>query len=115
MIELEVVGHRVLIAPEYEDEEIKEGALKGFIQGGGDTFKRELGATTVGKVVGIGPNAWLDFKSLDGTGELVRGTPWCSVGDLVYYAKYSGKNVEIDDIKMVIVNDEDIQAIVHEV
>ena len=118
MSSLEVVGHRVLISPKYEDAEIKDGALKGFdLSAGGtsDTFKRELGATSIGTVVGIGPNAFLEFKSLGEDGKLVRGEPWCNVGDVVYYARYSGKLVENGDEQLVIINDEDVQCLVHEV
>ena len=103
---LEVVGHRVLIKPEVEAEKTEWG-----FEMGGDTFERERGATQVGKVISIGPNAWLDFKSINKEGKLVPGKPWAIVGDRVYYAKYAGKDVTIEDEKYIIVNDEDIQCV----
>ena len=101
---LEVVGHRVLIEPEHFEEEISDGALRGFKLDVGDEWKRERAATVIGVVRGIGPNAWLGFDD---------GKPWAKVGDRVYYAKYSGKTVTDGDKNYIICNDEDIQAIVH--
>ncbi len=100
--ELEVVGHRVLVKPHLQ-EEVSEGGIYIAV---GDTFKREQGATQIGTIVGIGPNAWLDFKP---------GDPWAEVGDKIYYAKYAGKNVTIDEEEYVIINDEDVQCIIREV
>lgn len=99
-MKIEVLGHRVLIDPEIPKEEIDEGALAGF-KIVGDTIHREKAATTQGRIVGIGPNAWRAFDD---------GLPWAEVGDKVYFAKYGGKFVEIDEKEYVIINDEDVQA-----
>jgi chaperonin GroES len=94
-----VVGHRVLIKPEIKEATTESGIYIGHA----DTYKREVGATQIGTIVGIGPNAWLDFKP---------GIPWAKIGDRVYYAKYSGKEIKNDngDIIAVIINDEDVQC-----
>lgn len=102
---LEVVGHRVLIKPQHFAEELSDGALKGFKLDVGDEWKRERAATVIGTIMGVGPNAWLGFDN---------GDPWAKVGDRVYYAKYSGKTVEEDDVLYIVCNDEDIIAIVHD-
>ena len=96
---LSVVGHRVLLKP-YLPKDTTDG---GIYVGHTDTHKREQGATTIGIIVGIGPNAWLDFKP---------GTPWAEIGDTVYYAKYAGKEIKDKDgnIEYVIINDEDVQC-----
>lgn len=100
---LEVVGHRVLIKPHLQDE-FTDG---GVYIGGTDTFLRERGATQIGTIIDIGPNAWLDFKPSE---------PWAEIGDVVYYAKYAGKDVEAgNEEKYVIINDEDVQCIIHKV
>ncbi len=116
MINLEVVGHRVLIQPEYQESEISEGALSGFQMDTGDTFKRELGATQIGTIVGVGPNAWIDFKSIDSEGNASVGRPWAKLGDRVYFAKYSGKTVKAgevgNEVDYIICNDEDVQCII---
>lgn len=100
---LQVVGHRVLIKPHLQDE-VSEGGIYLAV---GETFERERGATQIGTIVDIGPNAWLDFKP---------GTPWADVGDVVYYAKYAGKEVTAGnkEDKYVIINDEDVQCIIKE-
>ena len=103
MNNLQVVGHRVLIKPHLQ-EEVSDGGIYLAV---GDTFQRERGATQIGTIVDIGPNAWLDFKP---------GTPWAKVGDVVYYAKYAGKDVEAgNEDKFVIINDEDVQCIIKKV
>jgi len=102
MNNLQVVGHRVLIKPHLQ-EEVSDG---GIFLAVGDTFERERGATQIGTIVDIGPNAWLDFKP---------GTPWAKVGDVVYYAKYAGKDVTAgNEDKYIIINDEDVQCIIKE-
>lgn len=99
---LEVVGHRVLVKPEHVAAETDWG----FKMDVGDTYKREMGATQIGTIVGIGPNAWLDFKP---------GNRWAEVGDKIYYAKYAGKTVKpSEDEEYVIINDEDVQCIIRE-
>ena len=102
------LGHRVLIDPEFTSEEIKDGALKGFKLDVGDTFERERYATQIGRVVGVGPDAWKAF------GRDFDGKPWASVGDLVYFAKYAHKIVKDGDKEYFILNDEDIQCKIRE-
>ena len=95
---LEVLGHRVLIDPEFESATTEWGF---DISAGNKTWEREQEATQVGKIVSIGPNAWLDFKP---------GTAWAKVGDVVYYSRYAHKTVMDGQKKYFIVNDEDIQC-----
>ena len=102
MSKYEIVGHRVLVKPHIQ-EELSDG---GIFLAVGDTFKREQGATQIGTIVGIGPNAWLDFKP---------GKPWAKLGDVIYYAKYAGKEIRVNDVvEYVIINDEDVQCIINE-
>lgn len=98
---IEVVGHRVMIAP----DNFKKQTEWGFDLDVGDQWKREKAATVRGEIVGIGPNAWLAYDT---------GQPWAKVGDKVYYAKYSGKVVEHNGEEYIIINDDDVQAIIHE-
>ena len=102
------LGHRILIDPDFEDREIKDGALAGFITTTSeDMFQREQEATQIGRVVAIGPNAWKP-EGLGG------GVPWCKEGDLIYFAKYAQKRVEIDDKVYFVINDEDCQLLLEE-
>lgn len=109
---LEVVGHRVLIKPKFQEGETDWG----FALDVGDTFKRELGATDIGTVIAIGPNAWIDFKSLDADGNVIPGKPWCKVGDTVFFAKYSQKEIRLPNKEVYfVVNDEDVQCVDHRI
>lgn len=103
-MKVEVVGHRVLIDPEVPKKEIDDGALAGF-EIVGNEIEREKAATTIGRIVGIGPNAWKAFDD---------GEPWAEVGDKVYFAKYGGKWIEVDGKEYVIINDEDLVCRVKE-
>lgn len=99
---VEVVGHRVLLKPAFDSEETEWG----FQLDVGETFKREKAATVIGEVVSIGPMAWKAFD-----GDSPDWKPWAKVGDVVYFAKYAGKFIKIDDQDYIIINDEDIQGI----
>ena len=100
-MKLEPLGHRVLIDPHFEGDEVKEGALAGF-QFVGESVEQERAATQIGKIVAIGKTAWKDA----GLGEV----PWAEVGDIVYFAKYAHKVVKDGDKEYFIINDEDCQC-----
>ena len=101
-----VCGHRVLLKPHFDEDVIKDGALEGFVMDVGETFKREKAATVVGKVVDIGPMAWKAFD-----GDNPDWEPWAKIGDVVFFAKYGGKFITLNEEDYIIVNDEDIQGI----
>jgi len=106
-IDIEIVGHRVLLKPHFDEDVVKEGALEGFVMDVGETFKREKAATIVGEVVGIGSMAWKAFD-----GDHPDWEPWAKLGDIVYFAKYAGKFItSVSGEEYIIVNDADIQAI----
>lgn len=95
------VGHRVLIKPDKVEETTKGGIILAP-----SLVNQEKNAQERGTVVAIGSSCWDTFGD---------GTPWCAVGQLVYYPKYSGmkvKETEDSDEFLVIVNDEDIVAVI---
>lgn len=116
---IKVVGHRILVKPlEIKDawEDVIPEDLKkvGFqVSVSVDEEKRQKLGMDRGTVVGIGSTCW---KSAD----LGYGTdgwsPWCKVGDLVGYARYSGKVIEDPETKeeFYIMNDTDVQVIYKE-
>ncbi len=57
-----------------------------------------------GKVVATGPGKLLDSGA--------RGEMSVSVGDEVFYGKYAGTEVEIDDETLMIVRENDILAVI---
>jgi len=68
--------------------------------------EKERKAIEIGVVVSIGDQAFKDFGGDEHT---------LSVGDRVIIARYSGKEVEDNDIKYVLVNDSDILCITKEI
>ena len=105
---VEMVGHRVLLKPadDVSEDQIKEGALEGFVLDVGDDHKRQKASTTIGEIVSIGPMAWKGFDA-----DHPDWKPWAAVGDLIYFAKYAGKFITIDEETYIIINDGDVQAI----
>ncbi len=57
-----------------------------------------------GNVVAVGPGKMLDSGN--------RGTLSVKVGDEVFYAKYSGSDVEVNGDKYVILRENDILAVI---
>jgi co-chaperonin GroES (HSP10) len=69
-----------------------------------EEIKRQQNAVDKGKIVAIGPQAFQELGGPEKNG--------VAVGDMAVYAKYAGKYVEdTDGQKYLIVNDEDIVAI----
>ena len=101
------LGHRVIIDPQFESQEIEDGALKGFLlELDEDSYERQKAMTQVGKVVAIGPTAWKP--------EGLGGVPWCKIGDVIYYAKHAHKIIHDGDKEYFIINDEDCQCLIKE-
>ena len=98
-VNLEVLGHRILIKPEHLEEVTESGIVLNV----GEDWKREKAATVIGTIVSVGATAWKDFSD---------GKPWAKVGDRIYYARYSGKTVKDGEDEYVCINDEDCQAII---
>lgn len=99
-------GHRVLIKPrkiEEIDDAFKNAKAAGIIIQEA-TSRQEQTAVDVGFVIKLGPTAFKDFG----------GDPWCEVGDLIAYAKYSGKALKENDEDFIVLNDEDIVAVYKE-
>lgn len=107
-------GHRVLVKPDslFEvDSRFKKAIEAKILLPRQEQFLREEAAVEVGTVLGLGITAFKDFGD----------DPWCKVGDKVYFARYSGKRLpdpeNVDDVTkwILILNDEDVIAIVEEV
>ena len=68
--------------------------------------KREQKAVEYGIVVSVGPTAFIDYGR---TPDIVK------VGDRISLNRYSGKSVkDVDGIEYVIVNDQDVLAIIED-
>lgn len=102
-------GHRVVVKQEKYDEhdEVFASAKKAGIVIETDKNVRYQASVDKGTIISVGPTAWKDFG----------GVNWAEVGDSVVFAKNAGKRVEDPndkDTHYVVLNDEDIVAVVKE-
>ena len=102
-------GHRVVVRQEKYDEhdEVFAAAKRVGIEIVKDRETRYQASVDKGTIVSIGPTAWADFG----------GVNWAQIGDTVVFAKNAGKTVEDPQDKTtsyVVLNDEDIVAIIKE-
>lgn len=90
-------GHRVLVLPEV----VEEKSSGGIIINVGNDMRREELAQINGTVVAMGNTCYDD-----------QSEPWCKLGDVVIFGKYSGLFYTGDDgLKYRVVNDLDIVAV----
>ncbi len=96
--EIEPTGWRLLIKPDPLEETTKSGIVLAVDE------RLHRSAINIGTITHIGPYAWKDYK---------EGEPWCKVGDRVLFSKYAGAMVEDGSNRgLVLLNDEDVQAII---
>lgn len=101
-------GDRVLVSPD-ELEEVTEGGI--IIPK--TVSDRHAWAQSIGILVAVGPDAWIDHVERDGQGRVTKvvgySQPFAKPGDRVIYAKYGGVQVTGKDGKTYrIMNDADI-------
>lgn len=103
---LRIPGYRVLVEPDPIEKQSDGGIVIVYENEKLEEAKREYGT-----VRQIGPGCWKD-----NAGRYIGDSgPWCEVGDRVVYSKYGGKFVtdpDSPDTKLVVVNDQDILAVV---
>ena len=94
---INVKGHRVLVKPDMVELKTKAGLIIAADK------KVEQSAQQYGTLVGVGTEAWEDYKE-----------PFAEVGDYVLYSQYAGKVVHdpVDKEGYVIMNDVDVLATV---
>lgn len=69
----------------------------------------EAATQTIGRVLAIGPLCW---KRPDMTDAALVNYNWASVGEYVMYGKYAGQKLTCDGVKLLILNDDEITAVV---
>lgn len=102
-------GHRVVVRQNEYDEhdEVFAAAKRAGIEIVKDGAVRYQAGVDKGVIVSIGPTAWKDFGGIN----------WAEIGDTVVFAKNAGKSVEDPqdkDTPYVVLNDEDIVAVIKE-
>jgi co-chaperonin GroES (HSP10) len=94
---LKPILHRVIVRPDAV-EKVSPGGIVIAID-----EKKERAAVETGVVQSVGDTAFKEFEA----------TVIPAVGERVYYAKYAGKKIkDSDNTEFVILNDEDIVAII---
>lgn len=101
---IKIKGPRVLVRQDKLEEKdpIYASAMKAGIQIADTSREKKLEQNAVdeGVVVDVGQNCWAP--------PVGDGTPWCQVGDRVYFAKYAGSIRKEGDTIYMVLNDEDI-------
>ena len=88
------VGYRVLVRPRGVIEKTKGGI---YLTDSNKETQSYL--NSVGQVIAMGPECYSDRKK-----------PWCKVGDHVVFGRYAGAKVSVQNVKMVIINDDEVLA-----
>ncbi len=88
--------HRVLVRPTPVETKSAGGIILSLNE------KREQAAAEEGTVIALGDTFGVDYKT-----EVLP-----VVGDKVYFARYAGKWIKENDEDLVLLNDEDILAII---
>jgi co-chaperonin GroES (HSP10) len=88
------VGYRILIRPKGPVSKTKGGI---YLSDNNKDTQSYL--NSIGQVIAMGPECYSDRKS-----------PWCKVGDWVLFGRYAGARISVQNVKMVIVNDDEIIA-----
>lgn len=105
---INIAGHRVLIQP----DPIKKETESGIIVVRDDEERDHKINTSVGTVVAVGSTAWMAYDYYKPNGERnPQWGPWCKPGDRVSFAKYAAKWIKDGDVECVVVNDQDIIAV----
>ncbi len=110
------LGHRILVrhfSIEERDEAFKKAKAAGIMIAPTDDHKRREAGVDRGEVLAVGPDAFRGYH-LNSYGTLDNFKPWCKPGDFIAFAKYSGMIIEQDNEKFLVINDEDVVAIVEE-
>lgn len=97
MINITPTLHRILIKPDTLEEKTDSGIIIKY-------DKREEAAVETGTVIKIGSTAFKEF----GTTAADEGV---KEGSRISFAKYSGKTIHKDDVRYLIINDEDIVGV----
>lgn len=92
-------GFRVLVKPKTLETKTESGLILAY-----ENLEREQASVQEGELVAVGPTAWKDYGK----------HPWAKVGDVVTFSRYAGRFITDPadpDTKYVLLNDEDILAV----
>lgn len=109
MSKIKPLLHRVLIKPDnlYSDPVFSAARKAGLALPEHEAIKMEENRIDYGEVIDIGATAFKAYMNEGGLSEVP-----VKVGDRVSFAKYAGKAIMEGDTKYIVLNDEDIVAII---
>ena len=85
-------GYRILLKP----REILNKTAGGIILT--DKSREDQSyLNSIGQVIVMGPECYSDRKK-----------PWCKVGDWILYGRYAGAKISVQNVKMVLINDDEV-------
>ena len=90
--------HRVLVRPDPVETKSAGGIILSLNE------KRDQAAAEIGTVIALGDTFGADYKT----------TVLPKIGDRVYFAKYAGKWIKVDEEDLLFLNDEDLLGIIKE-
>ena len=88
------VGYRILLRPRGVVEKTKGGIILTETNKDSQSY-----LNSVGQIIAMGAECYSDRKR-----------PWCKVGDWVIFGRYAGARVSVQNVKMVLLNDDEIIA-----
>jgi co-chaperonin GroES (HSP10) len=106
-------GHKLLVLADPIEKETESGLV--LVQ----DEKLEQTGIQQGLVIKVGPSAWKAFREIN-DGKEHNGPKWAVEGDYVLFARFAGRYVEDpfqdreDERRLMIMNDEDVIAIITE-
>ena len=114
MSSFDIKGYRILLEVDSVEEEIAEGALKGFQMFNDEKTKRmENSGQQTGKVLGVGDTCWTDASGN-------KMVAWCKVGDQILFSKHAARFIytpgedRLAPTEFAVINDTDVIAVVRE-
>ena len=102
---IEPLLHRIVVKPEkFEefDKDIQKAKQIGLVIPELEEMKRAQASVDRGVVVSLGATAYRDYNV----------DPPVKVGDIVNYAKFSGKIIEDGGVQYILLNDEDLLCVI---
>ena len=82
-----------------------QGKTKGGVLLTDDTVTESQVTTNICKVLKMGPECYKDKEKFP-------SGPWCNEGDWVLITRYAGSRIRIDGGELMIINDDEILAVV---
>lgn len=120
-MKIKALGHRVLVKMATlgeRDKAFASAQRAGIVLADHDDTKRREAGVDRGTVLEVGPDAFKGFWfNSNPHRDPAEFEPWCKPGDFIAFAKYGGMmipDVDNPDQKYVVINDEDVVAILEE-